>query len=511
MNFGLTLQSIGRKAKLLAASTVLLLAGATVGGIAVANASGTATTYYACLTSGNLSHVQTKAEACTHGHLISWDQKGVQGIQGMSGVNGTSVTALSTPPSGQCSTGNSAIDLTTGEVYLCVDSTWTDTSHSLMGATGPAGASGPSGPPGVQGYTGLNGASMIAVTSVPSGSCTTGDLAVYLTNGEVYSCIASTWTDSTYSLKGPAGVQGMSGLNGSSMLASTTVPSGSCTSGDTTVDITTGEVYDCVSSAWADSSYSLMGPAGQNGIAHDCSATPYGGIDLAQCVLSGNYVGKNFVGVNLTGANLNSIQVAGTSSNGSCLTYGSRFGGANLSDATAENVDFTCDPFVGANFSNADLTGANFTGARLEAANLNSVNLTGTNLTGTSFFRSYGYDINFTTTTLTNNNFGDASLPHSNFTGTNLSSEYFVGANLSGDGFVGANLSGANFTFANLSEATLVNAVWGNANLSHADLAGAAMSPDTGEYASVTWLRTTCPDGTLSDNDGGTCVNNLTP
>ena len=27
----------------------------------------------------------------------------------------------------------------------------------------------------------------------------------------------------------------------------------------------------------------------------------------------------------------------------------------------------------------------------------------------------------------------------------------------------------------------------------------------------VTWKQTTCPDGTTSNNDGGTCLNHLTP
>jgi hypothetical protein len=36
------------------------------------------------------------------------------------------------------------------------------------------------------------------------------------------------------------------------------------------------------------------------------------------------------------------------------------------------------------------------------------------------------------------------------------------------------------------------------------DLAGANLS-------GVTWNNTTCPDGTSSRQDGGTCANNLTP
>ena len=51
----------------------------------------------------------------------------------------------------------------------------------------------------------------------------------------------------------------------------------------------------------------------------------------------------------------------------------------------------------------------------------------------------------------------------------------------------GANLKGANLTGANLTRATLTGA-----NLS-----------------GVTWSNTTCPDGTNSNNNGGTCLGHL--
>ncbi len=41
------------------------------------------------------------------------------------------------------------------------------------------------------------------------------------------------------------------------MLTSDGAPTGSCTSGDTDVDLSNGEVYSCESSAWTDSSYSI--------------------------------------------------------------------------------------------------------------------------------------------------------------------------------------------------------------------------------------------------------------
>lgn len=86
-----------------------------------------------------------------------------------------------------------------------------------------------------------------------------------------------------------------------------------------------------------------------------------------------------------------------------------------------------------------------------------------------------------TSTTLTEN--VDTSLksyPKLSNSDYNLSNANFTGAN-----FTGANLTGANPKGAvGLSGATLTN---------------------------VIWSRTECPDGTLSNNDGGTCIGHLSP
>ena len=67
-----------------------------------------------------------------------------------------------------------------------------------------------------------------------------------------------------------------------------------------------------------------------------------------------------------------------------------------------------------------------------------------------------------------------------------------VGAYLFGADLVGADLIGADLRYADLRYADLTNA-----DLSGADLTG------------VYWFSTTCPDGTNSDDNGKTCVNNL--
>lgn len=61
----------------------------------------------------------------------------------------------------------------------------------------------------------------------------------------------------------------------------------------------------------------------------------------------------------------------------------------------------------------------------------------------------------------------------------------------------GADLEGCDFAHAFLENAVLESANLDDANLFDADLGG------------VTWSDTTCPDGTNSNDEGGTCDNDL--
>jgi hypothetical protein len=84
-------------------------------------------------------------------------------------------------------------------------------------------------------------------------------------------------------------------------------------------------------------------------------------------------------------------------------------------------------------------------------------------------------------------NLTNANLAGANLTGANLSDANLTGANLAGANLTAANLAGANLTGANLTRASLV---WANLN-------------------KVTWSNTTCPDGTNSSADRGTCTRHL--
>lgn len=61
---------------------------------------------------------------------------------------------------------------------------------------------------------------------------------------------------------------------------------------------------------------------------------------------------------------------------------------------------------------------------------------------------------------------------------------------------------GLDLAGVDLSDVYLVDANMTNADLSGADLTGATL-------IDVIWGNTTCPDGTNSNTDGDTCVNDL--
>jgi hypothetical protein len=135
-----------------------------------------------------------------------------------------------------------------------------------------------------------------------------------------------------------------------------------------------------------------------------------------------------------------------------------------------------CDQ-AGANLQNGDLAGAALQGVDLSGANVQHANLTGANLRDTLL--------------------GGANLQGSTLDGANLVGAELGGANLQHGSYANANLTGADLSDANLQGSDLTGA-----NLTGASLAGAHLQK-------VTWSGTTCPDGTRSDADGGTCAANL--
>ena len=87
-------------------------------------------------------------------------------------------------------------------------------------AAGPSGPSGPSGPTGTSGTNGVNGTNVMTSAAAPSGTCNSGDTTIELDNSEVWTCVSTAWVDSGSAIDGaqgpagPAGPPGPAGQNG---------------------------------------------------------------------------------------------------------------------------------------------------------------------------------------------------------------------------------------------------------------------------------------------------------
>jgi uncharacterized protein YjbI with pentapeptide repeats len=171
---------------------------------------------------------------------------------------------------------------------------------------------------------------------------------------------------------------------------------------------------------------------------------------------------------------LNSIGEGKTSA-GAKFTAGQ---GPNCADLVpGANLRY-CD-YHGARLLGVDVAGADLTGAKLDGADLNGADLAGVN-------------------------FGGDSLRHlEDLTGVIFSNANLAGANLDSTYLFGSPMDGANVTNARFASAFVIGVNFSNAILTGSDLKDAQSL----EYP--TWSNTTCPDGTNSTTDGGTCTSNL--
>ena len=197
-------------------------------------------------------------------------------------------------------------------------------------------------------------------------------------------------------------------------------------------------------------------------------------------------VAANCKGCNLSGADLSGASLPGVNLSGANLS------GANLSGAN----------LPGANLQGANLSGANFSGTNLLDANLKGANLKGANLSGANVSGATVQGANLQGITATGADFSGSNLQGDNLQGDQLNNTNFHAAQISG-----ANLSATELQDADLSDANLSGSNMQSANLTSATLAGANASGTN--FKKVVWSATTCPDGTTSDNNGGTCTGNL--
>jgi uncharacterized protein YjbI with pentapeptide repeats len=198
--------------------------------------------------------------------------------------------------------------------------------------------------------------------------------------------------------------------------------------------------------------------------------------DLHRCDLSdATIIGLDLHGIDFSWSDLSRV-------NGGCDPDLPRTNLAGARIARAILVDAKlCDAIL----SDADLHGSDLSGVALEDASLNRANLSWATMNGAHAAFAPFPDANLSNVTWRNGfatgaTFNGADLHRIDFRGTDLRSTRFVGADLRY-----ARLGGVDFT--------------------NADLTGANWRGSTG-LASATFSNTTCPDGTNSDANGGTCV-----
>jgi uncharacterized protein YjbI with pentapeptide repeats len=234
--------------------------------------------------------------------------------------------------------------------------------------------------------------------------------------------------------------------------------------------------------------------AGENALrlqSTQCDGYPRTGLDWRGCDFHGAYLASQY----LSGGRMN----------------GTNFAFDNLTQAILAGTDFTGANLAGAQLSSADLTnailrGANLTGAKLSPPTGCCPTAPPTRMTGVTGVTApqlrlvtrvphFGFGVkcptnavdlshivfgalNATGFNLLNFDFSSSSLIGANFTGANLTNTFLAGTDLTGANFTNANLTCAN----DMNSPFVSNAIWNN---------------------------TTCPDGTNSDNNGGTCVGHL--
>jgi hypothetical protein len=182
--------------------------------------------------------------------------------------------------------------------------------------------------------------------------------------------------------------------------------------------------------------------------------------------------------------------------------------GADLEYCNLKFADLAADKLAGADFHGAslfhtDFQGADLTDATFTAADLNYANFTGATLNGTVFDTA---DPSLSDFIVSGGITGVPAVLPPDFT---LVDGYLVGpvANLSGANLAGAALVGQQLIDTDLASADLAGTDLDNANLTGANLTGADVTGTV--FTGATWSNTTCPDGTNSNSDANTCLNNL--
>lgn len=192
--------------------------------------------------------------------------------------------------------------------------------------------------------------------------------------------------------------------------------------------------------------------------------------------------------------------------------------GLDLSEATFQGASLVGANLEGANLSLAQLSGGDFSNSNLTNANLEEVELLdaildGANLTGVELdliIRNYPYQGLYEYRRISARNLTacPASLQSPPYTCTNGS---LVGPYMTLDGidFTGMDLSDRDLKRASMRAVILVNVDLSETDMHHVDFTDANLTGANvagADFYETVWSNTVCPDGTSSNDNGGSCA-----
>tara|TARA_B100000925_G_scaffold104236_1_gene76861 strand:- start:147 stop:1856 length:1710 start_codon:yes stop_codon:yes gene_type:complete len=199
-------------------------------------------------------------------------------------------------------------------------------------------------------------------------------------------------------------------------------------------------------------------------------------------------------------------------------TYSGTLYGYYTSSRVAEIISFIDADLSGANFEGMSIWPSNFSGATIDNSNFDK--------TYDRFHRNTFYSVCDASGNLYIQNAGDdgapyaisqtvrtmkAALeyyPHSNFSNVDaIRSSFLMSEVLQGSNIIDSDFEKSNLNYANLRGSNLTDSYLDYSWLHFADLDEAII--DSNSFFVNEWYRTTCPDGTNSENNGNSCVNNL--
>ena len=191
---------------------------------------------------------------------------------------------------------------------------------------------------------------------------------------------------------------------------------------------------------------------------------------------------------------------------GGIVIIGQKLDGISFARANLAGANGGCDP---------DLSPTSLVGAIISRADLHGAKLCDANLTDADLHASNLRDVSFEDATLRNANLSSADLVgvsagFASFADTDLSNATWRDGDAVGGFFAGADLHradlrGTDLRSARMAGADLRYARLGGVDFTSTDLTGASWKHATGLSTAI-WSDTTCPDGTNSDANGGTCV-----